>query len=82
MDQICAYLRFLAFTDSNSLTLEKKYEDWNEIDFEITLGTFGEHSMQIIKRKKVPTSPGRASQMGESATTDSSKLDVEGAHPS
>jgi hypothetical protein len=68
------YLRFFSSTDCNSLTLEKKYKDWDEIDFKITFGAFGEHSIQIIKRKKVPTSFGKASQTEESATTDSTNI--------
>jgi hypothetical protein len=37
------------------MTLEKIYKDWNEIDFKITFGPFGEE-VQIIKPKKVPAS--------------------------
>jgi hypothetical protein len=74
MDQTCAYLGFFTSTNYDSLTLEKKYEDWNEIDFQITFGAFGEHSMQVIKRKKVPTSFNKASQTEESAATDSTNI--------
>jgi hypothetical protein len=72
-------LGFFASADCNSLTLEKKYKDWNEIDFKITLGAFGEHSMQIIKHKKVPTSFNKASQTEISAATDRTSISTNGA---
>jgi hypothetical protein len=78
MDQTCAYLGFFTSTNYDSLTLEKKYEDWNEIDFKITFGAFGEHSMQVIKHKKVPTSFNKASQTEESAATDSTNISTNG----
>ena len=65
MDQICAYLGFFASTDCNSLTLEKKYKDWNEIDFKITSEHLGStqcrssntrsplHSTKQAKQKRV-----------------------------
>jgi hypothetical protein len=62
-------LGFFTSTDCNILTLEKIYKDWNEIDFKITFGPFGEEA-QIIKPKKVPASVNEANQTESRAAAD------------
>ncbi|KAE9364779.1 hypothetical protein N431DRAFT_497207 [Stipitochalara longipes BDJ] len=58
--------------------IKHKYHDWNEIDFKITFGAFGEHSMQIIKHKNVPTSFNKPSQTENNAATDRTGISTNG----
>ena len=71
-------LGFFTSTDCNILTLEKIYKDWNEIDFKITFGPFGEEA-QIIKLKKVPASVNEANQTESRAAADKTSTSRNGS---